>query len=116
MSGETVWWLPRQTGAADAHGNPSVSWPAKEATGSVRIDGAAVAGRVRQDNEPTAAGREAVIEPINVFLPDPYDINPYDRMWVRGQVYELVGEPFLWVHPRTRNVRGLQVTVKRWEG
>lgn len=116
MAGETVWWLPRQIDGVDEHGNPNVSWPDRDDPESVRIDGASVAGRVRLDNELPLPGREAVIEPVNVFTLTSYDISSVDRMHIRGEVYEVVGEPFLWVHNTTQRVRGMQIVTKRVEG
>ena len=119
MSGETVWWLPRQIDGTDVHGNPNVSWPSKDDPGAVRIDGASVAGRVRLDNEPLLPGlmgREVVIEPISVFTVKEYAITSVDRLYVRGRVYEVVGEPFLWIHNTTRRVRGMQIVASRVEG
>src|SRR5690606_13547958 len=53
MSGETVWLLPRQNGAPDAHGNIVHTWPdGPGAVGAVRVDEATVWS-------PAVAGREA---------------------------------------------------------
>lgn len=117
MSGETVWLLPRTEGVADAHGRPTATWPAgPDSVGAVRIDRAKVAPRVVLANEPDLPLQDQVIDGLHVYLPAGPRPGPHDRMWVRGNVYDLIGEPGVWVAPRGTREVGVQVMVRRVEG
>lgn len=117
MVGETVWVLPRQTGQPDAHGNVAHTWPTPEDEGAVQVDQALVAPRTDMTGE--LAGqphREAVVIGLQVFLPPGSRMEPVDRMYVRGETYEVVGEPGVWNSAWTAREWGVQVALRRTEG
>lgn len=115
--GETVWVLPRTATGVDVHGNQTVSWPDSPShADAVQVDNVAVAGRVRLDNEPDLPNREAVITRFDVYMPAGTDVKAVDRMWIRGDVYDVVGEPFAWRSPYSGREPGVQATVERIEG
>ena len=109
MSGETVWLLPRQGGATDAHGNTVWTWDVE-----VPVDGAKVAPRPGE--EPEQLPRETVIVGLSVLLPPGVRLSAVDRMKVRGEVYKVIGEPGVWVSPWTGREWGVQVALERVEG
>lgn len=120
-SGETVWWLPRQDGEDDAHGNPAYTWPAHTDDAAVEIDGAVVSPRSASGThlsaETSEVGREAIIVGLMLFLPAGSPApEPVDRMHVRGEDYDVVGEPGVWKNPWSGRERGVQVALERTEG
>jgi hypothetical protein len=116
MAGETVWILPRTLGGADAHGNLTPTWPAHTDPGAVRVDGAKVAPRTDLGGETRDPTREGVIVGATVYLPPGVRLEPVDRMWVRGIVWDVIGEPGVWVQPWTAVEKGVQVALQRREG
>lgn len=120
ITGEPVWVLPRQNGTPDAHGNPVYTWPAHTGGTAVKIDGAAVSPRSANGSplsaETNETNRDAVIVGLMVFLPPGSRMTAVDRMYVRGDTYEVVGEPGIWVNPWQQSEEGVQVALERVEG
>ncbi|MEU1761675.1 hypothetical protein [Micromonospora sp. NPDC005652] len=67
----------------------------------------------RGGDEQQAPGIPAVIVGLTGYGPPDADITPTDRMEVRGQVYEVVGEVGLWRSPFTGWRPGLEVALRR---
>lgn len=61
--------------------------------------------------------RNTVIIGLMVLVPPGADVEPTDRMRVRGVLYEVDGEPGVWgPSPLTGTEAGVQVALKRVEG
>lgn len=117
MAGETVWILPHVDGPADEFGDPVSSWPdGPNDVGAVRVDGAAVGFPSSRAGETATASRETLDHDMRLFLPAGTRMSRLDRMWVRGEVYEVVGRYEDWVNPRAQVERGVVVHVNRREG
>lgn len=106
---ETVTVL-RAAATTDRYQNTVADW-----TDPVRTDvaGCMVAPRSSsEDND----GRTAMIVGLTVYLPAGTDLQPADRLEVRGVVYEVDGEPGDWRNPYTDTRAGLEVAVQRVTG
>lgn len=68
------------------------------------------------EDELTDVGRDRTLEVLKVLLPPAADIEPDDRLRVRGAVYDITGWPFDYVHPMTGWRPGGEVTITRSEG
>ena len=60
--------------------------------------------------------RDPIITGRRVFGPHGWDVTPEDRMRVRGEVWDVHGEPFDPVSPFSGWAPGTQVDLKRVEG
>jgi hypothetical protein len=109
VNGETVFVLRRVSGATDSHGNIGWTWPVRE-----RLDGVKVAPRSGMETD--EPGREAVLAGLVVGLPAGSRVAAVDRMEVRGEVYEVIGEPAVWVNPWSGRESGVHVVLERVEG
>lgn len=67
-------------------------------------------------SEPTQDGRNAVITRPEVYAPADADVTAGDRLVVRGETYEVDGEPAAWRSPFTGWAPGLVIVLKRVEG
>ena len=119
--GELVWILPRQSGHTDAHGNIVWDWPdppesGESDTAAIPVPDAKVAPRTSPTNETPDPTREAVIVGLTVYLPPGTRMAAVDRMWVRDDIYHVIGEPGVWVNPWTGVEKGVQVALERTEG
>ena len=108
--GEPVTILRRVQTGTDRYGKPVYDWPEP----GVEVPRCAVSPRMSE--EPAQVGREQVITGLTVYLPPGTEIEPYDRLRVRGRVYEVVGEPGEWRNPYSGRSVGVQVAIKRVEG
>lgn len=94
-----------QEGATDGRGNPVESW---DTTGvSVGVYGFAPGG----ESEPVMPGHDRVISEPTLYVPESVVFGAFDRVTVRGQLYEVQGETRVWRHPsglRPGNVIGLK--------
>jgi len=109
-AGETVVRL-RASLVEDRYGNLVRDWEQAE---RLDIPGCGVAPRT--SDEETEQGRQGVIVGIAVYAPAGTDISPHDRMEVRGEVYEVVGEVADWRSPYTGWHPGIVVNLSRMEG
>ena len=64
----------------------------------------------RPSSEPVQDARNAVVSGFTLYLPEGADVTARDRMRVRGVVYDVLGDPALWLGA------GLVVQVGRTEG
>jgi hypothetical protein len=106
--GETVTVVPGPV-AFDQYGDPVN--PTR--TGG-NITGCAVAPRY--STEPTARGQQGVIVGLSVYAPAGSDILSTDLLTVRGNLYQVEGEPAEWINPYTGHNFGIEVAVKRAVG
>lgn len=91
MIGETVTILARVAGTPDRYGNPTYTWP----TPGSDVDGVLVApGKSTEGNE---AVRSEVDTACTLYrLPYDVIVGPYDRVIVRGSVWQVNGNPARW--------------------
>lgn len=110
MIGETVTVLtPGET--TDGHGNPVPDWADAEDTD---VEGAAVAPeKVEEDR---TAGRQGVVVKRTVYLPPGSVVAATDRLVVRGDTYNVDGEPGPWVSPFGGTLGGVEVSLRRVVG
>jgi hypothetical protein len=106
--GETVTVLPGPT-TFDAYGDPIAS---------TRVGGDILGCAVapRYSTEPTVRGRQGVIVGLSIYAPAGSDILSTDLLRVRGDIYDVEGEPAEWVSPYTGWEPGMEVAVKRAGG
>lgn len=64
----------------------------------------------RPSSEPVQDARNAVVSGFTLYLPADADVTAADRMVVRGNTYDVLGEPASWLGA------GLVVQVGRTEG
>ena len=110
MIGETVTILTRTETGTDRYGKPVYDWPEPGA----QVHGCAVAPR--SSIEPAEIARTPVYEGLAVYMPPGVSVTPYDRLVIRGTVYEVDGDPGDWRSPYGAVARGIVVNAKRWEG
>ena len=67
-------------------------------------------------HERTEEGRDQARQGLTLLAPPDPDIEPWDRVRVRGVVFEVDGFVFDYVHPMTGWRPGAQVSLQRWEG
>lgn len=106
--GETVTVRTPVPGPDDRYGNPTLAWSDQP------VPGCAVAPR--SSTEPDQVGRSAVITGLVVYLPTGTPVTAQSRFLVRGEEYEVEGEPGDWRNPYTGGWPGLEVAVIRVEG
>ncbi|MFF4779413.1 hypothetical protein ACFY05_42020 [Microtetraspora fusca] len=112
-AGETVTVL-RAPLVPDRYGSQVRDWDSPARTS---YDGCAVANWARgRVSEVHADGRDPVVSDLIIYMPPGADVAAADRLEVRGEVYELVGEPFGWSNPLTGTVFGVAVNCDRVEG
>jgi hypothetical protein len=80
----------------------------------VTIDGVAVEPRPSQ--EPVQDARNAVVSGYTLYLPAGAQIDAQARVRVRGEVYEVLGDPAAWRNPFTGWEPGVVMQVGRTEG
>lgn len=80
----------------------------------VAVTGVAVEPRPSQ--EPVQDARNAVTSGFTLYMPAGAEIGPQSRVRVRGEVYDVLGEPAEWVNPFTGWAPGIVVQVGRTEG
>lgn len=110
MIGETVTRLRAST-TEDRYGSQVLDWtdPAE-----LDIDGCAVAPL--EADEDHGEGRQAVIRGFNVYAPAGADVLPIDRLRIRGDDHEVIGEPGVWVNPFTGATPGVEIRTRRVTG
>lgn len=78
-------------------------------------DGCAVAPRVT--DEPAKIGEAPILTEGTVYSPHvDMDVTARDRLEIRGIVWDIEGEPFLWQNPLSGWTPGVQINFKRREG
>lgn len=108
-----------------AHGEPVTVWTATTTTDRYgnevndwvvgpTYDRCSVAPRA--STELTDGGRQGVIIGLSVYLPPDAVVGPHDRLEVRGDMFEIDGEPGEWRSPFTGWNPGIEVALKRVTG
>jgi hypothetical protein len=119
VNGETVWLLPRTDGPVDEFNDSVPTWPdSPNHPDAVPIGNVTVWQRSDLAGEAAIAGREAVITDVKVLIhgdqhPQP---GPLDRMWVRGRIYDVIGEPHPWRARWHARSRGTELSLRRTAG
>ena len=89
----------------------SLDW---ETPAELDIAGCGVAAGTTLD--PNVDARDMVVSDFTVYAPAGADVEPHDRVIVRGFVCEVVGRPFVWRSPFTGWAPGLVVQANVVEG
>jgi head-tail adaptor len=98
------------TTTEDRYGNETSTWSA-----GTTYDRCVISRRTSDDL--TDSGRQGVVVGLSVFLPYPEaQIDLHDRLELRGAIWEIVGEPYLYHHAMTGWEPGIGVAVQRVEG
>lgn len=92
----------------DGYGNQVRDW-----TTAVRTPSPGWGFAPRHGDENTIAGSQGVIVGLTGYGPPGADVLPTDRMEVRGEVYEVVGEVGEWRNPFTGWEPGVEVALRR---
>jgi len=95
----------------DRRGNPQVDWTA---AARLEITGCAVAPRPQGENR--AEGRQAVTRGWTVYAPGEPDVAATDRLEVRGETFDVDGDPAVWLRHFSGGVRGVVIDVRSVEG
>lgn len=106
MITESVTIRSRVAGADDPYGQPTYTW--SEST----VSGVLVAPR--RGTEDGTDLRQAVIVGLTAYLPKGTVIGPRDQVIVRGDTYEVEGEPGDW--RQSPLALGVEVALTRAEG
>lgn len=106
MDTETVTRLRAGTTTDPYSGEEAADW-----TSPTEHDITTVApAEPRPSGEPVQEARNAVTSGFTLYLPADEDVTARDRMRVRGRVYDVLGDPALWLGA------GLVVQVGATEG
>lgn len=111
--GETVLFLPHLGDATDdAHGNPVDSWAAESA--GVAIPGCAF--NPGTSVESAEGNRNSVTTTPELYCPRNAPITAKGRVLVRGELYEVDGNPGRYVNPFTGWAPPLVVKLRQVSG
>ena len=109
MTGETV-TVQRPGTRIDRGGNNVPDWsdPAEHTITGCAID-------------PTSSAeahdaRDAVVAYATIYAPAGCDVNAGDRVVVRGETCDVIGEPARYTNPRTLALAGVTFTVRKVAG
>lgn len=112
MYGESVTRVRSSPGGVDQFGDPIPG-----TTTQVDIPGCAVAPRLSAaEQELTNNGRAGVVIGLTLYTPADADVTFADHFIVRGEEFEVDGDPGLWVSPFTGKQAGKQIALRRVEG
>jgi hypothetical protein len=110
-TGETIDVLTAGTTTDPYSGKPTADWD--NAT-SVSVSGVAV--EPRPSGEPLQDARNQIVNGFTLYLPAGTAINAQSRVVVRGNTYDVLGEPADWRSPFDGWQPGLVVQVERSRG
>lgn len=100
---------PYEGSGEDSQGNPYEVWGENpEPVGIYAFDPGGSA-------EPSEAGRDAVVTQPTIYLPPGHPVQAHDQCTVRGNRYDVDGEPAQWVHPRRGSI-GDVIKLRRVDG
>lgn len=80
----------------------------------VNVTGVAV--EPRPSGEPLQDARNQVVSGFTLYFPAGTAITAQNHVTVRGETYDVLGEPAVWKNPYTGWEPGVVVQVERWEG
>lgn len=109
--GETVDVITAGAKVDPRSGDEVADW---EAATEATVAGVAVEPRPSQ--EPQQDARNAIVSGFTLYLPADATVTARNRIRVRGEVYDVLGEPALWRSPFTGWEPGQVVQVGRQEG
>lgn len=109
--GETVTVLTAGTVSDPYSGEDVANWDTP-----TEVDVPGVAVEPRPSQEPTQDARNAVTSGFTLYMPVTADVTAASRVTVRGDTYDVLGEPAAWRSPFTGWEPGLVVQVGRTEG
>lgn len=112
-AGETVTHLDGTVVTQDSDGNDARSYPTKATYDNVPI--APRDGNGTSSNEQTQ-GQQQVIVGLTIFLPDGVSVDATDRFTVRGDTFDVVGDPQAYVSPFSGWRPGVPVALQRVTG
>lgn len=110
-AGETVTLLTPGTSADPYSGGTEEDWGSPTS-----VDILQCGVEPRPSGEPTQDARNAVTSGFTLYLPSGLGVTAGHRFQVRGEVYEVLGDPADWVNPFTGWEPGTIVQVERTEG
>jgi len=96
------------TGAKDQYGRPTKTW-------SAPVDAKAYAFDPGGSYEPFYTGREKVITTPTLLAPYSLEVSAQDRITVRGNLYEVSGDPSYWENPAGKKL-GVSIPLKKVAG
>lgn len=108
-NGEQVTVLTATT-TADRHGNVVRVWTDPESSTVCKAGVAPVSSS--EDND----GRTEVASQLDVYLPADVIVDPFDRMVIRSETWEVVGDPAVWRSPLSGWRPGSVVRVRKVDG
>lgn len=89
--------------------------PVAETAADRTITGCAVAPRF-SDQTHDVRGRHGVLVGLTVYAPAGTRVAENARVMCRGDVYEVDGEPAVWVNPYEAAERGVEILLRRGKG
>lgn len=110
--GETVIHIVRAVAGEDRDGNDDRG----DVETEVRDVGVAPRDGNGTSGNENVQGRDTVVVGLTLFLPAGWKVSATDRFRVRGELYEVDGQPEAFHHPFTGWNPGLPVSVKRVTG
>jgi len=87
-----------------------------DATTGSEVEVAGVGVEPRPSGEPTQDARNAVVSGFTLYMPITTLIGPENRVRVRGEVYDVLGQPAVWRSPFTGWEPGVVVQCERTAG
>ncbi len=100
------------TVTTDRYGNDTFTWT----VGAMYERCVVSARRSGEGGDLTDQGRQGVVVGLKVMLPSEAVVSNHSRLEVRGDLYEIVGEPFAPHSPFTGLEPGVSVDLRRVEG
>lgn len=99
----------------DRYGNQQRDWPNASRS---ELVGCALAPRsaFQTEGEPHLQNRGAVIIGYSIYCPPGADLAATDRVDLDGDVYEVEGQPGVWINPLTNTNFGVEAALRRIEG
>lgn len=107
--GETVTILRAVPGGTDAYGDPIPGTQTR-----IDVPGTAVAPRL--STEPSERGRQGVIVGLTIYPPADSGFLFSDQVEVKGELFDIEGEPGEWENPFTGDSPGAEIALKRAAG
>ena len=107
--GETVTIVRQSPGGTDSYGDPIDSTESR-----IDIEGVAVAPRY--SSEPTERGRQGVVVGLTIYPPANSGFLFSDQVEVRGELFDMEGDPGEWENPFTGDTPGAEIALKRAAG
>lgn len=111
MSGETITRLRATTVVAGRMGSDRPNWDGP--VDDLEIPGWLITPKGSTEDN---TDRTAVADLIELFGPSDADVRAADRLTVRGEPWEVEGDPDVWTDPDDRSLDSTVVTARRVTG